>query len=646
MYQKHLVTDLCHRFKVMKYSECPICQKKVSHNTLLKVGKCNNCVAEKAFQKYIDNTELIEAGMSEREVSVLQKAYYFLKRSDKTFTFKNRVMIDLKRILQKGLNFPISNVQFTNKYLEYSKYTSPNHLEIMTITLFSCDFLYFERVESPWTVYPLDTFYQYTDEIIEYYFDSSKCSDCGTKLTRKSHDFCDSCMDRRVLRNMCSEVHINSFLTNQDTIELYKDFINFLLKRKLGLGYITNLLKFERKVFKLLDSEKTNSNIVPFTRDRFATIYSYHWITNACNKVIAKGISLTEEKNIRIFIGHLIAFGEYKEYFLEREDIPKIELINNRLNIFSEKESVENIIFQRIDKLPKSLQPLISSYFQIEFIKREVLDKKNASRTIKHTSIHSKFVRIMKFMVWCIDKKINSWNDVTQEIVDEYLIEIDSIKTRELEKRLLFNFFDYGEKKNMLFRNPIPQFIARDFMMNNGMLPLEKHRTIIKTIKILAEEIPRDSLLLSFCYYHALTSSEIRNLKLSHINAEQQSIEINGRPKAYLSEIDFKALIIYLDSVSEERKAIDTEWLFFSTKYGKGVKISGALISRRAKEHINLTPKALRIGALHYCAEKFGSEYLHDCFGLSLTQSARYGDVNDWIIEDIIRDVVDEDLRL
>lgn len=51
--------------------------------------------------------------------------------------------------------------------------------------------------------------------------------------------------------------------------------------------------------------------------------------------------------------------------------------------------------------------------------------------------------------------------------------------------------------------------------------------------------------------------------------------------------------------------------------------------------------KDLRIASLQFCAEQFGIEYLNQCLGLSLTQSCRYGDIQDYYIEEIIADSID-----
>lgn len=38
---------------------------------------------------------------------------------------------------------------------------------------------------------------------------------------------------------------------------------------------------------------------------------------------------------------------------------------------------------------------------------------------------------------------------------------------------------------------------------------------------------------------------------------------------------------------------------------------------------------------LQYCVEKFGFQFLYDCFGILFFYIGRFGNFDDWIIEDI-----------
>lgn len=73
---------------------------------------------------------------------------------------------------------------------------------------------------------------------------------------------------------------------------------------------------------------------------------------------------------------------------------------------------------------------------------------------------------------------------------------------------------------------------------------------------------------------------------------------------------------------------------------GRAVQINESWLNRHVKSIYNQPPSSLRRAGLQYCAEVFGPQYLHDCFGLSLSHTARFGDPDDRMIEDIIVDEI------
>ena len=38
----------------------------------------------------------------------------------------------------------------------------------------------------------------------------------------------------------------------------------------------------------------------------------------------------------------------------------------------------------------------------------------------------------------------------------------------------------------------------------------------------------------------------------------------------------------------------------------------------------------------------FGIEYVHQCIGLSLTQASRYGDIEDYLIDEIVEESINK----
>lgn len=135
-----------------------------------------------------------------------------------------------------------------------------------------------------------------------------------------------------------------------------------------------------------------------------------------------------------------------------------------------------------------------------------------------------------------------------------------------------------------------------------------------------------------------LTTKQIQNIKLSDIDAERKAIFIEGRPPAYLDDFELGVLKNHLKLAHNEYENLQIYYLFFNIRHSIPVQVSRKWILSNAKKITGYSPKYLRRAGLQICAEMFGPEYLHDCFGLSLTHSARFGNPDDWIIEDIIND--------
>lgn len=65
--------------------------------------------------------------------------------------------------------------------------------------------------------------------------------------------------------------------------------------------------------------------------------------------------------------------------------------------------------------------------------------------------IERKIVGIIKFYKWLkINESIQSWSEVSERMVNIYLLEIPDISS-EIRKRILFNFFEYIKNKKDIF---------------------------------------------------------------------------------------------------------------------------------------------------------------------------------------------------
>jgi len=278
----------------------------------------------------------------------------------------------------------------------------------------------------------------------------------------------------------------------------------------------------------------------------------------------------------------------------------------------------------------------------IEFEARKIENykRKNTSINKKWITVNQSINEIKKFYFWVTEEnEISSWAEVTEDMINIYLLRFDFMNG-QIRKRTLFNFFSFCKKHGFIFDNPIEQFVARDSMIEVAPLSINQHKAIIKAIEYGEDNLVFERFLASLVYFHGLTSSQIKTIELEHIQLNEMCIQIKGRPPAYLSDSDMGLLKQVLIIRNELLGRKNSNKLFPAFKSLKDTSMSNRLICAKVKELTGYSPKQLRIAAFQYCSAKFGSQFLHDSFGLSLTQSARYARIG----EDLLDLLVHEDI--
>ncbi|WP_235852091.1 hypothetical protein [Niallia nealsonii] len=107
-------------------------------------------------------------------------------------------------------------------------------------------------------------------------------------------------------------------------------------------------------------------------------------------------------------------------------------------------------------------------------------------------------------------------------------------------------------------------------------------------------------------------------------------------PDAITCPSDAFDTIIELTKADREAQEVFGILSFLSEVY-RDRPVNNRFIARKVKELAGFTPKALRITCFNTIASHFGPQLLVEGFGLSLTQSSRYGKLEDYLIEEQIQ---------
>ncbi len=134
---------------------------------------------------------------------------------------------------------------------------------------------------------------------------------------------------------------------------------------------------------------------------------------------------------------------------------------------------------------------------------------------------------------------------------------------------------------------------------------------------------------------------------MSDVDIERRVIHIQGRPPAYLLGEDFLLLEQFLQKRTELPYAKQRSYLFISDQHRLNDQpVTTKTLARKVQSFAHSSPQLLRITCFMAVTERYGPQYLVEAFGLSLTQSARYGKLEEYLLEEEVKQQREEFLEL
>lgn len=433
------------------------------------------------------------------------------------------------------------------------------------------------------------------------------CMDCGNSLTpsqiKNKQKRCVLCVANKRIEYLVSEEYTKANFSKTWSKNIYLRYRLFLEENNLGKENISKFLKKASDTF--LEAEKN------FNKPHQITV---RWVNDVANKIDPR--------------------GRYKpslESFLIKEGIISLKDEDKRLN-----EAIE----RRINNVPEKFRRLIEVYYNEKTFLRKRQIEKNARKPLSLKTIEADISVFLRLSKW-IDEhypKITSWGLLQEEHVHSFLVTLPN-QSREIVRKDLNVLFKLAKKKRMITHIPIMDIPTREYPRSIESLTIEEQKTVAKVISHNILREPLSCLLTSLCFYHGLSSKEISSIKTNHIHLEEKCICINDRPPVYLTNED----LLILQNYAEERVKIKNinkkTYLFVSKTYSYEDKpVSKSLINKYVKELTGHTPKRLRISCFSALSAMYGPQYLIEAFGLSLTQSSRYGKMEEFLIEEEVRE--------
>lgn len=586
---------------------------------------CSKCRNVEIYLKYKEDEAFIKSRLKNISYKDLVIDFVeYMQKTDFSPVFIYRNIVDFVKVLNQIETLEnLNDMKIEFIYYEISVIKSERALLNINAFLFDNNLLYFKEkklMNYPENIYPSS---RYVKGISIYLLDKLKCSDCGRKLTENSNNsYCNKCMDYRSFSNLILEEFIDFSFKSVVIKNLYKQFVLFIHSFGKEISTQKRHLRESIKYFQYLEpllpnnyeiSELKKDNLQVINNEK---IFEFE-LTDKWYKSFKQKFN---DNNYTYFIAYL-------------ENINLIKLLN---------ESAKDRIMSKIDRVKEGFRKALILYINQEYIKSDNLKAKNATKELKDTTIVNNFITIFSFLKYLEDNHshISSWSEVTDKEINMYLLTL-KLKSRFVKKRLMYNFFGELLKKKMIFINPIDDFIARDFKIEKKPLTLEAHAKIYGNILKYSNEKYIESFTTSLVYFHALTTNQILSIELQNIDLDKRIIMLKGRPPVYLSDLEMYLIHYFLEYRKEKLSNRVHKNLYCSYQSFTERAISNNVIKKYVKEISGYTPKDLRTAGLQFCVQYFGTEYLHQCIGLSLTQSSRYGEISDFLIDDVLREIKD-----
>ncbi len=235
---------------------------------------------------------------------------------------------------------------------------------------------------------------------------------------------------------------------------------------------------------------------------------------------------------------------------------------------------------------------------------------------------------------------------VQEEHIHAFLLTLTP-KNREPARKDLYVFFRLARKRRILTHVPIMDAPAKDLPPTVEPLSGEGQKVLARLIRANISTQPEESFLSALCFYHALTPRQVCGLKGSDVDVERGMIHVKGRPPVYLLAEDFLLLEQFLRKRHALPYAKKRSHLFISNRPTlDDVSVPSAYVKRKVQAFTDHTPQRLRITCLATLSARYGSQYLVEAFGLSLTQASRYGNMREFLLEEEVKQQREEWLEL
>ncbi len=435
--------------------------------------------------------------------------------------------------------------------------------------------------------------------------DQHDCVECGRTLrpseAKNGKKRCIPCICQRRIAFLLAEEHLSHAFCKRWVRDLFTRLATFLQQHQIAVEAQAKLLSKASLLFEEADR-------------------SFRWPEEMHEQWLEERIE---------HIGRHAATSYLRAFLIEERLLSE----QNR------DEKALKALQARVEQLPAAYRRLVEMFLNERLAWRQRQMEQLARRPLAISTLVADFEVLARLVRWLGANRpeLSGWEMVQEEDIHAFLLTLTP-KNREPMRKDLHLFFRFARKRRVMTHVPILDAPAKELPPTVEALSLEEQQGLAQRIRQQTATHPEEALLAALCFYHALSAGQIGQLKTSHVDLEHARMLVEGRPPVYLLAEDLRLLEQFLRKRKELPYAQSRSYLFINHTYRLADEAVGsAYICRKVQAFSGQTPTRLRITCLAALSARYGPQYLVEAFGLSLTQASRYGKMQEFLLEEEVK---------
>jgi integrase len=314
-------------------------------------------------------------------------------------------------------------------------------------------------------------------------------------------------------------------------------------------------------------------------------------------------------------------------------------LIKEQLLSPQEEEKRIEIMQAKIESLPQEYRRLVEVYFNERLSRRKRHIEQNAKKPLSLRALQHDLETLTRIIRWFRQHlpDLAGWHMVQEEHILTYLLTL-TVRERELVRNDLYVFFRLARKKKLVAHVPVAKYPTRQFPPTYEPLNPEERKSLARLIRENIYSHPWEAFVTALCFYHGLSSSQVLHIKMSDVDIERKIIHIPERPPVYLLAEDCLLLEQFLQQRKDLPYAQQRSHLVISNQHTlKDKPLDDSVLRRKVLSFVKYTPLRLRMTCFMSLAEYYGPQYLVEAFGLSPTHAARFAKIEEYLLEEEVK---------